>query len=258
VKVHEGKLEGLHLPAEKFDLVFLIDTIEHLINPLNTLKEINRILIKKGILIISAPDYNSLSRLFLRKSWAVLSPAEHLSSFTQKSLVHILQKADFCVLGIRNLLQFNPEYTHNKKRLSYFLFKNIYKRLKGLKIIKKTQLFEYADIMATEEKNQIKTQNTYYCLSLIAKMKRIIYKWIKTWLRGDILVAIAKKNIASSQSEIVYFPYKQVCGTDFQDINYRVPNIEKLRTYIKFEPNADLDRILKKIVDFKRKMNRSR
>ena len=195
VNVHESKLEDLHLPAENFDLVVLMETIEHLINPLDTLKEINRILTKKGILIISAPDYNSLSRLFLRKSWAVLSPAEHLSIFTQKSLFHILQKADFCVLGIRNLLQLNPEYTHNKKRLSYFVFKNLYKKMKNLKIVKKAQLFEYADIMATEEKNQIKTQNTYYGLSLITKMKRLIYKWIKTWLRGDILVAIAKKKM---------------------------------------------------------------
>jgi len=65
------------------------------------------------------------------------------------------------------------------------------------------------------------------------------------------------KKIVSSQSEIVYIPYKQVYGTDFQDINYRVPNIEKLRKYIKFDPDRDLEKILKKIVDFKRKMIRS-
>lgn len=116
VKVHEGKLEDLQLPAEKFGLVVLIYPIEHLMNTLNTLKEINRILTKKGTLIISSPDYNSLSRLFLRKSWAVLSSAEHLSIFTKKTLFLMLQKANFCVLGIRNLFQLNPEYIHNKKR----------------------------------------------------------------------------------------------------------------------------------------------
>jgi len=195
VKVHKGKLEELNFPAEEFDLVVLMETIEHLTNPLNTLMEINRILKEEGILIISAPDYNSLSRLFLRKNWAVLSPAEHLSFFTQKTLLHILQKANFCVLGIRNLLQFNPEYTHNKERLGYFVFKNLYKKMKNLKMVKKAQLFEYADIMLIEDKKQIKTQNTYLILSSIAKMKRIIYKWTKTWLRGDTLVAIAKKKM---------------------------------------------------------------
>lgn len=193
VKVLKGKLEDKHLPAEKYDLAVLSETIEHLMNPLDTLKEIYRILTKEGILLISTPDYNSLSRLFLRKNWAVISPEEHFSIFTKKNLCHILQKANFCVLGIRNLRQLNPEYTHDKKRLGYFVFKNLCKRLEKLKIIEKTTLFEYADIMDIGEKNHIKTQNMYSDLNLIRKMKRIIHKWTKMWLRGDTLIAIAKK-----------------------------------------------------------------
>jgi len=193
VKVHEGKLEDLHLSAEKFDLVVLIDTIEHLRNPLNTLKEINRILTNKGILLIGTPDFNSLSRFFLRKSWAVLSPEEHFSVFTQKTLSFIIQKANFHILGIRNLLQFNPEYTHNKKRLSYFIFKNLNKRFRKLKNIEKTQQYEYADIMLIEEKNNTKIQNVISELNPAQKIKRTIHKCFKKWLRGDTLVAIALK-----------------------------------------------------------------
>ena len=193
VKVLEGKLEDLYLPSEKYDLVILTEIIEHLMNPLKTLKEINRVLKKHGILIISTPDYKSLSRLFLRKNWAVLSPEEHISVFTQKTLFHILQKAKFRVLGIRNLLQFNPEYTHDKERSGYFLFKKLHKRLRKLKIMEKTFLFECADIMNIEDKNHREAQNIYPDLSLLRKMKRLIHKWSKTCLRGDTLVAIAKK-----------------------------------------------------------------
>ena len=193
VKVLEGKLEDLRLPAENYDLVVLIETVEHLMNPLETLKEINRILKKAGVLIISTPDYKSLSRLFLGKNWAVLSPEEHFSVFTQKALFRILQKAEFCVLGICNLLQFNPEYTHNKKRSSYFLFRSLHNRLNELKMMEKTTLFEYADIMNIEDKSQTETQNMCPELSLLRKMKRLIHKWSKTMLRGDTLVAIAKK-----------------------------------------------------------------
>ncbi len=193
VKVLEGKLEDLHLPEEIFDLVVLIETVEHLMNPLETLKEINRILKKQGILIICTPDYKSLSRLFLGKNWAVLSPEEHFSAFTQKSLFRIVQKAEFCVLGIRNLLQFNPEYTHDKKRLGYFLFKSLHKRLKKLNIMEKTTLFEYADIMNIEDNSQRETQNISPDLGLLRKMKRLIHKWSKTCLRGDTLVTIANK-----------------------------------------------------------------
>jgi 2-polyprenyl-3-methyl-5-hydroxy-6-metoxy-1,4-benzoquinol methylase len=193
VKVMEGKLEDLGLPAEKFDLVVLIETIEHLMNPLKTLNEINRILKKEGVLIISTPDYKSLSRLFLGKNWAVLSPEEHFSVFTQKTLSRILQKAKFCVLGIRNLLQFNPEYTHDKKKSGYFLFRSLHKRLKELKIMEKTTLFEYADIMNIEDKSQSEIQNNYPDMDFMRKTKRVVHKWSKTRLRGDTLVAIAKK-----------------------------------------------------------------
>jgi len=193
VKVLEGKLEDLRLPAEKYDLVVLIETLEHLMNPLETLNEINRLLKKQGILIICTPDYKSLSRLFLGNNWAVLSPEEHFSVFTQKNLFRILQEAKFCVLGIRNLLQFNPEYTHDKKRLGYFLFKNLYKKIKKLKIMEKATLFEYADIMNIEDNSPIEAQNNNTDLSVLRKMKRYIHKWSKMCLRGDTLVAVAKK-----------------------------------------------------------------
>lgn len=193
VKVHEGKLEDKHFPSEKFDLAVLIDTIEHFMNPLNTLKEINRILTKEGILIISTPDYNSLSRLFLGKNWAVLSPEEHSSIFTQKTLLHILKNANFGVLGIRNLIQLNPEYTHDKRRLGYVVFKNLYKKIIKLKIIEKTQLFEYADTMAIEEITYTENQEIYFDLNFIRIMKRKIHKWAKMWLKGDTLIAISKK-----------------------------------------------------------------
>jgi len=193
VKVLEGKLEDLGLPAERFDLVVLIETIEHLMHPLETLKEINRILKKEGILIICTPDYKSLSRLFLGKNWAVLSPEEHFTVFTQKTLFRTLQKEKFCVLGIRNLLQFNPEYTHDKKRSGYFLFRSLHNRLKELKIMEKTTLFEYADIMNIENKSQNKSPNIYPELGFLRKMKRVVHKLSKTCLRGDTLVAVAKK-----------------------------------------------------------------
>ncbi|GAJ22218.1 unnamed protein product, partial [marine sediment metagenome] len=75
----------------------------------------------------------------------------------------------------------------------YFLFRSLHKRLKELKMMGKTTLFEYADIMNIEDKSQSKTQNISPDLSLLRKMKRLMHKWSKTCLRGDTLVAIAKK-----------------------------------------------------------------
>jgi hypothetical protein len=59
--------------------------------------------------------------------------------------------------------------------------------------MEKATLFEYADIMNIENKGQLKAQNINPDLSLLRKMKRLIHEWSKTWLRGDTLVAVAKK-----------------------------------------------------------------
>jgi 2-polyprenyl-3-methyl-5-hydroxy-6-metoxy-1,4-benzoquinol methylase len=193
VNVLEGKLEAQHLSPEKYDLVVLIETIEHLTNPLNTLREIYRILKKEGILIISTPDSKSLSRLFLGKSWAVFSPEEHLSVFSQKNLFDLLHRANFCVLGIRNLLQLNPEYTHKKKGLGYLVFKKLYNRLKKIKILEKATLFEYAELMNIEEKTCLQEKSVRSQLNFTKKTKRKVHKWAKMWFRGDSLIAIAKK-----------------------------------------------------------------
>lgn len=189
VNVHYGKLEDLKFPSETFDLVTLLDIIEHLPNPLHTLKETNRILKSGGIIIVSTPDFNSLSRLFLGYDWAVLSPAEHLYNFTHKTLCSILSNSYFHVLGIRNLLVFNPEYTNNKNKRGYFLWKTVHTRLEKQKIMENIHGFEYLDLMVAAEENKAKTTE----LKFTKKLKRIIYKRAKTWLKGDMLIAIAKK-----------------------------------------------------------------
>jgi SAM-dependent methyltransferase len=47
---------GLPYPNESFNCVICIETIEHLANPLNCIKEFARVLKKKGILIITTPN----------------------------------------------------------------------------------------------------------------------------------------------------------------------------------------------------------
>ena len=91
--VRQGKFEDIQYPSESFDVVTIQDKIEHMPDPYQTISKIKRILKKNGILFISTPDLNSLSRLFLGKNWAVLSPAEHLFYFTEKTLHDIISKA---------------------------------------------------------------------------------------------------------------------------------------------------------------------
>jgi UDP-glucose 4-epimerase len=62
--------------------------------------------------------------------------------------------------------------------------------------------------------------------------------------------ALAKKIIAmtGSDSKIDYIPYEVAFEKDFEDMQRRVPDIQKIKGYIEFEPKTDLDGILKSII----------
>jgi UDP-glucose 4-epimerase len=61
---------------------------------------------------------------------------------------------------------------------------------------------------------------------------------------------LAKRIIAmtGSDSRIEYIPYEVAFEKDFEDMQRRVPDIQKIKDYIGFEPKTDLDGILKSVI----------
>lgn len=127
VDVRRGRLENTRFPLESFDVVVLLDVLEHLVDPLQALKDCRSYLKAQGLLILNTPDFSSLSRRFLGKNWAVLSPVEHLYYFTEETLTRLLGEAGFFSPRIYNLLQLNPDYTHKPRGLRYRHFQRKYK-----------------------------------------------------------------------------------------------------------------------------------
>ncbi len=60
------------------------------------------------------------------------------------------------------------------------------------------------------------------------------------------------KDKTASSSEIIFIPYHQAYGPDFEDIIYRVPDISRLRALINFVPSLNLDQILDRIIAYER------
>jgi len=177
VKVHHGKLEDIGFSPGSFDAVVLLDALEHLSNPLQTVRHCFDLLKKNGILILNTPDYNSLSRVILGKDWAVLSPAEHLYNFTQRTLSRLLRDAKFRSVKMYNLIQFNPDCTHNKNSYRY----KAWKRMSHF--LDKSAFF-----------HRIKTKNYHRVLRALEEGNKISrYRFIRKFFRGDVLIAIAKK-----------------------------------------------------------------
>ncbi len=68
------------------------------------------------------------------------------------------------------------------------------------------------------------------------------------------ILDLAKKIIATagSESSIDLVPYEQVFDADFEDMQRRVPGIEKINRCIGFAPKTDLDAILDRVISHMR------
>lgn len=178
IKVHHGQLQDIPFLPGSFNVIVLLDAIEHLFDPLETIEHCYRLLRKDGVLILNTPDYNSLSRFILGKDWAVLSPAEHLYNFTQRTLCFLFKKAKFKSVKIHNLKQLNPDCTHNQNSYRHKPFEIINESLKRLSFFRMIQEQDHKRILNMFGKD---------------KFHPWIYQIIEIFLRGDTLVAVAKK-----------------------------------------------------------------
>ena len=60
-------------------------------------------------------------------------------------------------------------------------------------------------------------------------------------------------SLTGSGSELKLIPYDQAFGKDFEDMQRRVPGIEKIKALIGFDPKTNLDAILTRVVNYMRK-----
>jgi len=90
----ESTAEEADLGAQKFDVIVLIDVIEHFADPKYALEKIRRLLNADGILYIATPDIDSFtSRVLKRRWWGIKS--YHLYYFNRKLLKALLDRAGF-------------------------------------------------------------------------------------------------------------------------------------------------------------------
>jgi len=65
-------------------------------------------------------------------------------------------------------------------------------------------------------------------------------------------------SITNSKSKIVYLPYEEVYGRDFEDMARRVPNLDLIRSLVGWQPKRNLDSIILDIVqDLRSKATKS-
>lgn len=140
LNVHTGTLESVHFPDDSFDVVLLLDVLEHLHRPYDTLAEIDRILSPGGILVVQCPwelyHWEEVCEALLKgmKPGTIEPDAvpAHLYFFQPKTLEAVLEKGGFRTQvrqsgnygAIRNLMS-PPEIKGNpiEKMFRFFYFR---------------------------------------------------------------------------------------------------------------------------------------
>jgi 2-polyprenyl-3-methyl-5-hydroxy-6-metoxy-1,4-benzoquinol methylase len=93
--VRVGTLAEANFGPASFDVVTMLDVIEHLGDPLAELRQVHRLLRPGGILCVETPNWDSVYRRLLGRRWAALQPRLHLLYFDQRTAAEMLRRAGF-------------------------------------------------------------------------------------------------------------------------------------------------------------------
>jgi SAM-dependent methyltransferase len=98
--VRLGQLRDLGLADGTFDVVSMVEVVEHVPDPRALFGEARRLLRPGGALYITTPHARGLSARVLGLDWSVIAPPEHLQLFSSRGLRLALEAAG---LNVRSL-----------------------------------------------------------------------------------------------------------------------------------------------------------
>lgn len=112
LNVITGDIGSVNFSNGTFDVVFLGDVLEHLRNPVTSLREINRILAHEGLIVLQCPTQtNTLFSRFgfavylaVGKNATVHLPPYHLFEYRPKSLTLLLQRSGFSIVSMEECI----------------------------------------------------------------------------------------------------------------------------------------------------------
>jgi 2-polyprenyl-3-methyl-5-hydroxy-6-metoxy-1,4-benzoquinol methylase len=99
--VRTGQIETFEAPPETFDVVAMIDVIEHVLEPRVVARRAATLLRPGGVCYLVTPDVASLSARLLGRYWWGLRPA-HLAYFSPTTLTRLLHEVGLAVREIRS------------------------------------------------------------------------------------------------------------------------------------------------------------
>lgn len=93
--LHTVDLEASGFEPASFDAVSLFDVLEHLIDPVRTLRACARLIRPGGIVFLYVPNYDSASRLLMGKDAHFIWPTHHLNYYTPATIRDLMSRQGF-------------------------------------------------------------------------------------------------------------------------------------------------------------------
>ncbi len=91
-RMYIGDFLNTYIPLDFFDAIVIIQTIEHLLDPLETIKKALTLLKKDSLLYIETPNFSSLGRKIRGMNWQNCFGG-HLWYFTENNLKRLIKDA---------------------------------------------------------------------------------------------------------------------------------------------------------------------
>lgn len=97
IRAFRGEIAEARFASGYFDIVVVNHVLEHVHNPVATLRECRRVLADGGSLIVGVPNFACFDRRLFGPAWSALAAPRHLYHFTPETLELVLRKAGFAV-----------------------------------------------------------------------------------------------------------------------------------------------------------------
>lgn len=122
LEVFHGSIEEVRLEPLSYDMIFMMDVLEHIPDPSDVLREISKLLAPGGYFIALTGNGASLSTKFFRGCWYYFNYPEHISFFSPQSAKYALEHMGMSFIDVKKVSHHGCSVTSTFLRIIQRMF----------------------------------------------------------------------------------------------------------------------------------------
>jgi len=125
LEVYTGSVEEIGFEDEYFDVITMLDVLEHVVSPNDILKEVNRILKREGLILVTVPNVSGAEVKGIKGLTNFLFAEGHIFSFPAHTLKRLFNVNGFSIIGMSSL-------SIPSRWLDYEVPKNLFSQIRAV------------------------------------------------------------------------------------------------------------------------------